>query len=221
MKKTFKYNVPLSIKMDRTIQNRGLLILLKPFIKEPWKEFTLTEIKTITKKTSHHYVFEALKLFTKLNIITEKKKGNTNIYALNPENQDLHHLATAESFIKEQRNDIPYKNLKQIKIKNPFYTLIIGGSYAEGRQKPTSDLDIAVIIPNSENKKSYQTALKEGELMIPEIHGYIFTVEEFYQMLINPEFNYGKEIARKHIIYYGSEQYYKILFEAMKHGFKG
>lgn len=207
--------------MDRIIHNYGLLTLLKPFLKEPWREFTLTEIKKIAKKTSHHYVFEALKRFTKLSIITEKKKGNTNIYALNPENQDLHHLATAESFLKEQRADIPYKNLRQIKIKSPFYTLIIGWSYAEGRQKPTSDLDIGIIIPNSENKKPYQIALKAGELMIPEIHGYIFTVDEFYQMLINQEFNYGKELARKHIIYYGAEQYYQILFEAMKHGFKG
>ncbi len=204
--------------MDRTIHNYGLL---KPFIKEPWREFTLTEIKKITKKTSHHYVFEGLKRFTKLNIITEKKRGNTNIYSINPENQDLHYLAGAEAFLKEQRKNIPYKNLKQLKIKHPFYTLIIGGSYAENKQTPASDLDIGIIIPNSESKKLYQVALKAGELMMPEIHGYVFTVEEFYQMLINSEFNYGRELARKHIIYYGAEQYYSILFKAMKHGFKG
>jgi len=82
-------------------------------------------------------------------------------------------------------------------------------------------LDIAIIIPNSESKKEYEIALKEGELMIPEVHGYTFTKDEFYQMLVNDEFNYGKEAARKHILFCGGEQYYKILFEAMKHGFKG
>lgn len=216
-----------SIKMDKTIHNNGLfrqeLLLLKPFVKEPWREFTLTEIKAITKNKSHHYVFEALKKFTKLGIIIEKKKGNTNIYAVNTYNQDLHYLMITEAIIKEQRADIPYKSIKQItsRIKNPFYALIVGGSYAEGKQKPASDLDIAFIIPDSEVKKPYQIALKEGELMIPEIHGYIFTREELCQMLINDEFNYGKELARKHIIYYGAEAYYKILFEAMKNGFKG
>ncbi len=213
--------------MDKTIHKNGLLklelLLLKPFIKEPWREFTLTEIKTITKNKSHHYVFEALKNFTKRGIITERKKGNTNIYAINTENNDTHYLTITESIIKEKRTDIPYKNIRQItaKIKNPFYSLIIGGSYAEAKQKPTSDLDIAFIIPDSEDKKPYQTALKEGELMVPEVHGYIFTREELYQMLINDEFNYGKELARKHILYCGAEQYYKILFEAMKNGFKG
>lgn len=216
-----------SKKVDKTIHNSGLLkqelLILKPFIKEPWREFTLTEVKTITENKSHHYVFEALKKFAKIGIITEKKRGNTNLYAVNPENQDLHYLTITESIIKEKRMDIPYKNIRQItaKIKNPFYSLIIGGSYAEGKQKPSSDLDIALIIPDSENKKPYQIALKEGELMIPEIHGCIFTKEEFCLMLINNEFNYGKELARKHILYYGAEQYYKILFEAMKNGFKG
>ncbi len=216
-----------STKMDRTIHNNGLLrkrfLILAPFIKEPWKEFTLAEIKDITKNKSHHYVFEALKKFARLTIVTEKKRGNTNLYAINPGIQNLHYLTIIEYLLAEKRTDIPYSNIRQItaKIKNSFYTLIIGGSYADGRQKPASDLDIAFIIPDSEDKNPYQIALKEGELMIPEIHGYIFTREEFYQMLINNEFNYGKELARKHILYYGAEQYYQILFEAMKHGFKG
>lgn len=216
-----------STKMDKTIHKNRLfkqeLLILIPFIKEPWKEFTLTEIKGITKNKSHHYVFEALKKFAQLSIITEKKKGNTNLYSVNPEISNTHYLTILEYLLKEKRTDIPYKNIRQItaKLKNSFYTLIISGSYVDGKQKPTSDLDIAFIIPDSENKKPYQIALKEGELMIPEVHGYIFTRGEFYQMLVNNEFNYGKELARKHILYYGAEQYYQILFEAMKNGFKG
>jgi len=214
--------------MDRIIQKNGPtkreLLFLKPFLKEPMRELTLTEIKEISKNTSHHYVFEALKKFTQMQILTEKRKGNTNIYLLNPENkQNLHYLAFVESLVKEKRTDIPHNNLLKIteKLKSQFYTLLIGGSYAEGKQRPASDLDVAIIIPNGESKKPYEIALKEGELMIPEVHGYVFTQEEFYLMLTNGEFNYGKELARKHIIFYGAEIYYKILMEAMKYGFKG
>ncbi len=217
-----------SKKVDKTIQKSGLikreLLLLKPFLKEPIREFTLTEIKEITKNKSHHYVFEALKKFHRLQILTEKRNGNTNIYLLNPENkQNLHYLAFVESLIKENRADIPYKNILKVteKIKSSFYILIIGGSYAAGNQKQTSDLDIAIIIPNTETKKSYEIAIKEGELMVPEIHGYVFTQEEFYLMLVNEEFNYGKELVRKHVIFYGAEIYYKLLFEVIKYGFKG
>ena len=217
-----------SKKVDRTVQKSGLikkeLFLLKPFVREPWKEFTLSDIKKISRNRSHHYVFEALKKFVQLEILGEKREGNTNIYSVNyGTNRGISYLGLVESLIKEERTDIPYRSIPKIteKIKNHFYTLLIGGSYAEGRQKPSSDLDIAILIPNNESKKPCQTALKEGELMIPEIHGFVFTQDEFYLMLTNNEFNYGKELARKHVLVYGAEPYYKILFEAMKHGFKG
>lgn len=214
--------------MDKTIQKNGLvkkeINLLRPFIKEPWRKFTITEIKKITKNKSHHYVFDAMKKFSSMGLLKEDRKGNTNNYFLDYENdKHLNYLALIESLIKEERKDISYENLRKItnKLKSPFYTLIICGSYAEKKQKQTSDLDIAFIIPNSESKKSYEIVLKEGELMVPEVHGFTFTQNEVYQMLTNTEFNYGKEFTRKHIIIQGAEMYYKILFEAMRYGFKG
>ena len=217
-----------SRKVDRIVQKSGLikkeLSFLKPFIKEPWREFTLSKIKKISGNRSHHYVFEALKKFVQLEILKEKKEGNTNIYSVNYEtHQSISYIGFVESLMREEKTNIPYRNISKLteKLKSPFYTLLIGGSYAAGKQKPTSDLDIAIIIPNTASKKPYQTAQKEGELMIPEIHSFVFTQDEFYLMLTNNEFNYGKELARKHILVYGAEPYYKILFEAMKHGFKG
>lgn len=165
-----------------------------------------------------------MKKFGKIGILKEEKKGNTNIYSLNYETDEhISYLAFMEAIAKEERQDIPFKNLKQITdlIKTPFYCLVVGGSYAEGKQKPSSDIDIAIIIPDCEAKKAFESALKRGELIIPEVHGFVFTSEEFYQMLVNKEYNFGKELARKHILIYGTEAYYKILFETMKNGFKG
>ena len=214
--------------MDKTIHNKGLTrkeyILLKPLVKAPWEKFTLAEIKKAANKKSHHYVFEALKKFTALGIIREIKKGNTNIYSLNPENEgSAEHLAFVELLIKEETKDIPYNNLAKITgiIKSPFYILVVTGSYAEQKQKLTSDIDIAVIIPDSEPKHTYETAIKQGELMVPEVHGFVFTEKEFIMMLENNEFNYGKEITKKHVIITGGEAYYKILFKAVKHGYQG
>lgn len=207
--------------MDRTIQKSGFkkeLLLLKPFVKEPWREFTLKEIKQLTKTTSYHYVFEALKRFSTKGILKEERKGNLNLYQLT---EDLTYPPFIESL--NIRPDLPMKNIDKIRreIKSPFFSLIVAGSYAEKKQKPTSDLDIVIMIPDNESKAPYLAALKEGELMIPEVHGFVFTSSELYQMLTNKEFNYGKELARKHIIIYGAEPYYRILFEAMKNGFKG
>jgi predicted nucleotidyltransferase len=214
--------------MDRAIHKNGLtkkeMLLLKPFVKEPWKDFTTSEIKVLAGKKSHHFVFEALKKLVSMGILAETRKGNINFYRINFSTaQHISYLVQAESIIKEERSDIPYNILSRIieKIKSPFFTLIICGSYAEKKQKPKSDIDVAIIIPNSEPKKQYEIALRQGDLTVPEAHGFVFTQDELYQMLVNNEFNYGKELARKHIIVQGAEQYYKILFEAINHGFKG
>ena len=57
--------------------------------------------------------------------------------------------------------------------------------------------------------------------MVPEVHPYIFTQEQFYQMLTTKEENYGKEMARNNLIITGGKIYYSILQEAIKHGFNG
>jgi hypothetical protein len=213
--------------MVTTIHKNGFfkqdMLLLVPFVKEPWREFTLAEIKRLTKKTSHHYVFEALKKFCRHGVLLERKMGNTNLYLINHRGQDTQYLTLVESMLKEKRKDIPYHNVHQVmtRIKDPFFTLLIGGSYAQGKQKKQSDLDVCIIIPQGQDKKPYEIALREGRLMMPEVHGFTFTAEEFRKMLENDEFNLGKELARKHILIYGGEQYYALLFEAMRHGFKG
>lgn len=218
----------MSRKVGNVAQNSGLtrkqMDLLKIFAKEPWRSFTVSEIRIKMKSKSHHYAYGVINLLERKKILKAQTTGKTKTYAVDYENDNnAGYLALAEYAIKEERKDIPFKNLKQITdaIKSPFYILIVGGSYAEGKQKLSSDIDVAIIIPDCESKKSFESALKRGELIIPEVHGFVFTREEFYQMLVNNEYNFGKELARKHILVGGAEAYYKILFEAMKHGFKG
>jgi len=183
----------------------------------------LAEIKELTKNKSHHYVFEGLDKFAQKAIIKKEMRGNTNIYKLNEKTQLFDYFIMAELSIKEKSTQLPIKVIQQIqeKIKEAHYTLIITGSYAQNKQKSNSDLDIAIIIPNEKNKKPFEIALKEGELTIPEVHGFVFTEEEFYQMLINNEFNFGKECAKNHILIYGLGPYYKILLRGLQNGFKG
>ena len=97
-------------------------------------------------------------------------------------------------------------------------TLLITGSYVKKKQTPESDLDLVLIVPN--DVKKVTARLKQFcELSIPEIHLYVFTDDEFKQMLLSEKHNYGREIVKNNLIFYGAGTYYKILFEAMKNGF--
>jgi hypothetical protein len=170
-----------SNKMDKIIHKSGQMKkeidMLIPFVKEPWRDFTLSEIKEITKNKSHHYVYEALEKFSRSEVLNKEMRGNTNIYKLNGNLSDFSSLELAEIRIKEKNSQVPICLIKAItdKIKESFFTFIITGSYAGNKQTKSSDIDVAIIIPNASEKKQYEIALKEGELLIPEVHGFIFT----------------------------------------------
>lgn len=61
----------------------------------------------------------------------------------------------------------------------------------------------------------------ESELMTPEVHPYVFTQAQLFEMLTNKEENYGKEFVKNNLIITGGKQFYSIVMEAMNNGFNG
>lgn len=198
--------------------------VLEPFLKEPWRGLTFKEIKNISHNKSDNYVHTVLKRFVKTGLLKEKKIGNSIVYSIN---DTISALNTIGFVVEHKANNvkyIPHANIQKLvnKIKTPFYVLIITGSYAKNTQKETSDLDIAIICDTKQDPNAVLSQIRlESELMVPEVHPYIFTQEQFYQMLTSKEENYGKEIARNNLIITGGKEYHSILLEAIKHGFNG
>ena len=199
--------------------------LLVPLIVRPWKKFTFKEIQESSKKTSKSYVSAVLKKMVREKIILEEKVGNLRFYELNHKYIKAQvyavfiaeHLAWNKSFI-------PYPTLQKAaaKIPTPFYIFIITGSYAKNTQKETSDIDVVLIVDDTEETKRVYAQLRSAcELSIPEIHLYAFKKSEFIEMLTNKEANYGKEIAKNNLLLYGAQAYYQIINEAIEHGFNG
>ena len=116
----------------------------------------------------------------------------------------------------------PSENSPLDSIPLSYFTFIVAGSYAAGKATTKSDLDIVILVEDGIDTKKILTVLKnKGELMIPEVHPYVFTKSEFLQMLLSDEENYGKLVFGNHIIVFGTENYYLIVKEAIKNGFKG
>ncbi|MFH1915656.1 MAG: nucleotidyltransferase domain-containing protein [Nanoarchaeota archaeon] len=197
--------------------------LLIPFVKEPWKKRTFKEIKKLSKKTSDSYVFTSLKGFVKQGFLKEESAGNVVLYSLNLAEMRTQNYA---GFLAENQawntKHLPFPLLKNIigQILTPYYTFIVTGSYARNKQKPTSDIDIVLIIDEENDPKSHYAQIRHTcELSIPPGHPYVFRKSEFLLMLTNEEFNYGKEIAKNNLILHGGSAYYTIMHEAIKNGF--
>lgn len=198
--------------------------IIKYFVKTPWKKYTFTEIKTISKKKSKSYVDFVLKKFIKEDILTKETISRIPIYSLNISSTKARVYA---GFILEKlswdKKNIPYKDIekliKKILIKN--YTLIITGSYAKNTQTSKSDLDVVILVEDScEVKKIYSELAFICEMNIPKIHLYIFKNSEFLEMLLNNQANYGKAIVQNNLILLGGQTYLQLIIEAMHHGFR-
>ena len=198
--------------------------ILEPFTKEMWRKFTFKEIKKLSHNKSDNYVHTTLKRFIASEILQEQKIGNNLVYSLTKNISSLNTIGFVAEYKANTAKHIPYKNIQKIinKLKTAFYIFIVTGSYAKAKQKETSDLDIVIICDNQQEPSAILSQIKlESELMIPEVHPYVFTQEQFYQMLTTKEENYGKEMARNNLIITGGKLYYLILGEAINHGFNG
>ena len=58
-------------------------------------------------------------------------------------------------------------------------------------------------------------------MQFTSVHLYVFKKSEFLTMLLDKKANYGKEIVKNNLLLFGAENYYKIISEAIEHGFHG
>src|SRR3989344_5212861 len=191
------------------------------FRKDVFASYTIREIMKEIDTKPYNWIFNVVKKLEKEKIIILNKKGQSQICRINL----VEHKAIIYLSVLEELNTLKRKipNLDKIKGLMPldFHILMITGSYVDKTFSKKSDIDVVVIIDNEKEKKWLLNKLiNKGELMIPKLHAYVFTREEFLEMLKNKEENYGREIERKHLIVSGAGFYFKILKEAIDNGYK-
>lgn len=197
------------------------LQIIELFRKDIFANFTIRGIMKKINTGSYNWTHNAIRKLKKEKIIIVKKKGQSQLCTINLETPlTIMYLSLLEEFNSIKKRIPNMDKIINLMEGQDFYILIIAGSYADNTFTKKSDLDVIVIIDKKEEKKWILNKLSnEGDLMIPKMHPYVFSKEDFLEMLINKEFNYGKEIAKKHLVVSGAEFYFKILKEAIKHGY--
>jgi len=203
------------------IQNKKIK-LLETWKNNPFGEFSIAEIMKISKKKTKTWIFNSLKLLVKNKLLISKRKGNLDIYALNLRNplliQTLQYIESQNS-LDFQLLGIIIEVLNKIPLKN--YCLIVFGSYAENKQKKRSDLDLCFLAENQQvgiKIKPYVNEIKMNHPIKIDDHYIIFS--DFVKMLLTDEENLGKQIFRKHRVFFNGDIYYQLIKEAHKRGFE-
>ncbi len=180
------------------------------------EKFSIREIARQVK-IDYKLVHTSVQRLVKRKIITKQKYGKTELCEINlaesisdlmlVEQQRTHQFLEKNSGIKLLVQEIMEK------VENPYYTLIIFGSYAKGTQHPRSDVDLLVIVPIKEQETETERILHSITSIKPfKTHLMIVTAADFKEMIESKEsLNMGKEVIKNHIILHGAEAYYNLL----------
>jgi len=169
-------------------------------------------IRQLSKESKVPYTTTYRLIKNNKDLFIINKKGNIKLVSLNIKDDItknyliLAERKEAESFIKKQPL---FKVLKE-ELPKGEYSLILFGSRAEGESRIKSDIDLCVI--NKDGKKNIKF-LRFELLFKLEINPVYLKDNEFKQMLKEEEHNLAKEIIKKHIILYGEEYFWNLIWK--------
>jgi predicted nucleotidyltransferase len=196
--------------------------IFEAFLRMPYKELAYREIKEYSKKKSNSLIQKALSKFLAEDIVKKRNVGNIILYRINFENSLVYSYFNV--LITEKLPPLVRSSLRVIREELSgiqFASISIFGSYAEGKQKEKSDIDIAVFVNSQAEKRKCELSLKSAELKtLVNTDYYIFTKDEMLKMLKDKYENLGKQIARKHLAVHNPAIFYSIVQEGIDNGFK-
>lgn len=196
--------------------------IFEAFLTMPYKELTYKEIKEYSKEKSNSIIQKAIVKFLAEDLVVKKEVGNIFLYSVNLNNGNV--FAYFDILIKGKLSKLVQRSLDIIREELSgfeFVSIVVFGSYAESKQKEKSDLDIAVFIKSTEDKRDCELVMKSAERKsVLEIDAHIITKDEMLQMLKDKHENLGKQIARKHLAVHNPMIFYSIIEEGINNGFK-
>jgi predicted nucleotidyltransferase len=170
------------------------------------KDYKITHTMTMRLAEQKYIIAEKKRPVTycKLNL-----KGNTALLAY------IESIRASRFFQVHKDIEILTADLTS-KIKLPYYSIVLFGSYVKETASKTSDLDILVIIPQSDFKKEAEAAIGSIQHVSPiEIHETIFTYSEFTELLKQKKPNVAWEAIDNRITPYGAEALLKMLDDVL------
>lgn len=190
--------------------------------KRMFDELSIAEIMHLSGKKTKPWVFNTLKLLVKYGLLIPKTKGNINLYSLNLHNpllfQSLQHLES-DDLLRFTQLKLIENIIDKTPVKN--YCLLVFGSYAEKKQKESSDIDICFLVGSADEEKIIKPYLNEIKLGYSiEVDDHYIAFKDFVTLLLSKEENLAKQIFRKHKIFFNSDTYYQAILEAYKNGFR-
>jgi len=182
------------------------LEIMEEITKDLTRKWSINEL---SKKISKHYrpVHASIQSLIKQGFLIKNKNN-----LIEPIFKDtlLLELAEKERLTSHNQKEIQIITDKLSKLKTVFFSAILFGSSVNKNGK---DIDILMIIPNSEEISNFQRQA-EAELgsFYSKVDINIVSEESCYEMLNKSnQLNVMNEIMKNHLVIAGTESFYKII----------
>lgn len=204
--------------------------VLSAFLPEINKEYT---IKRIMKKIrlSYQPTYKYLNQLGKDGLLLHRKEGNTHIYSLNLENEEvkkhieLLELKRRKMFLeKSEFRELIGRLIDRLSTNlSPYISsILLFGSTACGKYAKTSDIDVFIIVSSNDERK-IKELMKEAESVCTST-GYEFnktispvtvSLYEFRDMIMKKR-EFVKNLLKDGIVLYGEGIFYGEIIRSMR-----
>lgn len=202
--------------------------ILESFLPDFTEEKTTHEIMEKTQ-LSYEPVYRHLKNMAKQDIVTKKRKGKTDLFRLNLENDEIRKTIEKWSIKKRKKFLHKFTELKpvieelinSIESLGPYLlSLILFGSVARGSATKKSDIDILIVISIEDQKDHLTDEIHRicnilGTKYNKELSPMIVSLGDFYKMLEEKK-DFTKNMIKDAIVLYGEEIFYRELIKRFR-----
>ncbi len=133
-------------------------------------------------------------------ILKARKQGNIKYYQLNRESAEIKDILIILEYLHKREFLAKHRVLAHL-FKEDRRIVGIFGSYAKGREKEDSDIDIFIV--GKKNPEDYQENAKMFDLNV----SIRYVPEKEWLKLVKNRNNLWKEIISNHILIFGIEQF--------------
>lgn len=187
--------------------------IIRFFIEHPKEQFGVRQLSRETK-TDFKLTHGTIQKLAQKGIIIKKRQANLDLCSLNLQGElaavfYVEALRTEEFFRKHPDVRVCLKNCIG-KMKQIFGTLIVFGSFAQGKETKTSDIDILIITPTRSTGEEIERLLNSESVFLKHaLHTIVVDEKEFIANLMNKEITVVGEAFKNHIILTGVESFYR------------
>lgn len=184
------------------------------FLQDPTKEYNIREISK-KAKINYRLAFKGAMEFGKEGVIAVNKKGMMNLCRIN-----LSADIPLYTYIEGLRRNLLQKRHAKIKvilheleqISTYYFTALIFGSYAAGKERKNSDLDLLFIVPEQVDTEKFDAEIKSrlGQLSY-RLDINVISEKGFLILKKEKKLNIAQEVVPNHILLRGAEAYYQLI----------